>query len=286
MKKDIYFYWGNETMSYMRYMTLYSFRIFNPDWKIYLIQNSTPTNRVMHTVEKQDKTEYSGPDYSNYLENLNIDIMDFKPSMIDLDDSIVNNMSDVHIKDILNWKLLSEFGGVVADMDILFTKPIFGQINEDIDIGLVCFDGYPEEGYIPVTLMYSAGANIFFEKTYRNSLTGYNPHSYESCGNLCMEERTLDDVRLNFPGLVVQKLNNEIIFPFIDYPYHEAIAKLHTAVHTEEMAGRAIGIHWYGGNPVSQANNYKINERSVHKINNTLTMATRGVLCQNLNNQK
>jgi len=75
MKKDIYFYWGNETMSYMRYMTLYSFCGFNPDWKVYLIKNNTPTNRVMQTAEKQDKTEYKGKDYSDRLKDLNIDIL-------------------------------------------------------------------------------------------------------------------------------------------------------------------------------------------------------------------
>ncbi len=286
MKKDIYFYWGNETMSYMRYMTLYSFCIFNPDWKVYLIKNSIPTTRVMHTAEKQDKTEYKGKDYSGYLEDLNVNTVNFELSMIDLDANIVCDMSDVHIKDILNWKILSEFGGVVADMDILFTKSITGQINENTDIGLVCFDGYPEKNYIPVTLMYSSGANNFFEKTYRNSLAGYDPYSYESCGNLCMEERTLEDVRLNFPNVVIQKLNNEIIFPFVNYPYHEAIAKLHTAVHTGEMVSEAIGIHWYGGNQVSQANTYVINDENIYKIDNTLTIATRGVLCQNPNNQK
>jgi len=286
MKKNIYFYWGNETMSYMRYMTLYSFCEFNPDWKVYLIKNNSPADRVMHTAEKQDKTEYKGKDYSDYLKNLNINIFEFESSMIDLDKNVVDNMSDVHIKDILNWKILSDRGGVVADMDILFMKPITGQINKDTDIGLVCFDEYPEKNYIPVTLMYSSGNNDFFEKTYRNSLTSYNAYSYESCGNLCMEERTLEDIRLNFPNVIIQKLNNEIIFPFVNYPYHESIDKLHKADNTSDMTSGAIGIHWYGGNQISQSNNYVINDKSVYKINNTLTIATREVLCRNLNNQK
>ena len=105
MKKDIYFYWGNETMSYMRYMTLYSFCLFNQDWKVYLIKNSLSTKRIMHTAEKQDKTEYKGKDYFGYLNDLNINVVNFELTMIDLDDNIVDNMSDVHIKDILNWKL-------------------------------------------------------------------------------------------------------------------------------------------------------------------------------------
>ena len=32
--KIVHFYWGNEKLSYLRYMSVYSFRKLNPDWKI------------------------------------------------------------------------------------------------------------------------------------------------------------------------------------------------------------------------------------------------------------
>ena len=34
--KRIFFYWGGSDMSWMRYMTLYSFRKMNPDWEVIL----------------------------------------------------------------------------------------------------------------------------------------------------------------------------------------------------------------------------------------------------------
>ena len=285
MKKDIYFYWGNETMSYMRYMTLYSFCLFNPDWMVYLIKNYLPARNDARLPQKQDKTEYKGKDYTNLLKNLNIIVSDFEPSMIDLDEKIVNDMADVHIKDILNWKILAEQGGAVADMDILFMKPIGNEIDVDTDVGLVCFDGFPEKGYIPVTFMYSSGQNKFFEKSYKNSLRKYNPSEYESCGNLCIEEKSLEAIRGNFPDLKVQKLDDAIVFPFVNCLYYDGISKLYDGDYTNEIIKSSIGIHWYGGNVVAQSNNYQIDDESINDINNTLTIKTREVLCQNPSNQ-
>jgi hypothetical protein len=280
MKKNIYFYWGNETMSYMRYMTLYSFRLFNPTWNIYLIKNNEQSKRSIRwvTPERQDKTEYKGRDYSSLLNGLRICILEFSTSMIDLDEEVVNDMSDVHIKDILNWKLLSDQGGIVADMDILFIKPITNEINADSEVGLVCFDGHPKKDYIPVTFMYSSGNNEFFDNTYKNALKCYNPSVYESCGTLCIKEKNLDEVRINYPDMVIQKLNDGIVFPFIKYEWGLSVQMLYNGDHTSEMLQESIGIHWYGGTQLSQSANNKIDAKTVYLIDNTLTLEMRRIL--------
>jgi hypothetical protein len=279
MKKDIYFYWGNETMSYMRYMTLYSFRLFNPTWSIYLIKNNEPSKRSIRwiTPERQDKTEYGGKDYSSLLGNLRICVLEFSASMIDLDEKLVNDMSDVHIKDILNWKLLSEQGGVVADMDILFVKPITNEINNDSEVGLVCFEGHPKKDYIPVTFMYSSGHNEFFKDTYLNALNHYNPAVYESCGTLCIKEKNLAEIQKNYQGLVVQRLNDEIVFPFIRYEWGLSVQMLYNGDNTSSMLEEAVGIHWYGGTQLSQIYNNKIDDQSVNRIHNTVTAIIRRI---------
>lgn len=279
MKKDIYFYWGNETMSYMRYMTLCSFRLFNPTWSMYLIKNNTPSERSIrwNTPEKQDKTEYKGKDYSYLLSDLRICVLEFSTSMIDLDRDVVDNMSDVHIKDILCWKLLSDEGGIVSDMDILFVKPITNEINDATEIGLVCFDGHPKKDYIPVTFMYSSGKNKFFENTYWNALKNYTPQVYESCGTLCIKEKNLDEIKENYPDLITQRLKDEIVFPFIKYEWGLGVQMLYNGDHTSEMLDGAVGLHWYAGTPLSQFYNSKINDRSVYEINNTLMVLIRRI---------
>jgi hypothetical protein len=286
MKKDIYFYWGNETMSYMRYMTLYSFRLFNPTWNMYLIKNNKPSKRSIRwtTPERQDKTEYRGKDYSSLLSDLRICMIEFSNSMVDLDEKIVDDMSDVHIKDVLNWKLLSEQGGVVADMDILFIKPITDEINDDSEVGLVCFDGHPKKDYIPVTFMYSSGHNEFFENTYLNALRRYNPNVYESCGTLCIKEKNLNEIRESYSNLIIQRLDDGIIFPFIRYEWGLGVQMLYNGDHTSEMLKESIGVHWYAGTQLSQIYNNKINKQTVGLINNTITLLMRKILCHNLDN--
>ena len=48
----MYFYWGGSAMSWMRYMTLYSFRKMNPDWEMVLCLASVDVDRWVH--RKQD----------------------------------------------------------------------------------------------------------------------------------------------------------------------------------------------------------------------------------------
>lgn len=279
IRKDIYFYWGNDTMSYMRYMTLYSFCVFNFDWDVYLIRNNQPHKRhLANTVEKQDKTEYNGKDYLYLIDDLNINIIEFKNDMVDLEDEIVRNMSDVHIKDILNWKILAEQGGIVADMDILFMKSMGNLIEDKTDVGLVCFDMYPKKDYIPVSFMYSSGSNEFFKKVYKSALKNYKPSIYESCGNLCIEEKNLDDVRKHFPNLFVQKLEDSIVFPFIDYIWAESIEMLYNGNNNHLMRSNSVGIHWYGGTPLSQHYNNLLNEQTVYEINNTISINIKKIL--------
>jgi hypothetical protein len=279
VKKDIYFYWGNDTMSYMRYMTLYSFCALNSDWSVYLIQNKQEHRRTLSVaVEKQDKTEYKGKDYSYLIKDLNIKVLDFENSMINLEESVVRNMSDVHTKDILNWKLLAEQGGVVADMDILFTAPMGEAIHTDTEIGLICFDGHPQKDYIPVSFMYSSGDNEFFKKTYENALKNYDPTVYESCGTMCIEEKNLDAIKTNYPNSIVQELDDGIVFPFIAYPWTIGIDMLYNGDNTSVMDGNTVGIHWYAGAPASQKANNLLNNETVYTINNTISMNIRRIL--------
>ena len=279
MKKDIYFYWGNDTMSYMRYMTLHSFQFYNPTWTIYLIKNTQDSNRELTAaVEKQDKTEYTGEDYSYLIDTLDITIVEFINSMIDLDDSVVATMSDVHIKDILNWKILAEQGGVVADMDILFTSSIENSIENSAELGLVCFDNNPQKDYIPVSFMYSSGNNAFFKKTYKNALKNYDSSVYESCGTMCIEENNLNEIRSNYPSMIIQELADGIVFPFIAVPWMKSINMLYNADCTNLMDANSIGIHWYGGAPQSQKANNLINDKTIHRIINTISMNIRRII--------
>ena len=71
--KRIFFYWSGHNLSWMRYMTLFSFRKLNPDWDIILyLSDNTNTTKTWKGVEEQDFSNYKGHNYFNKLEELNI----------------------------------------------------------------------------------------------------------------------------------------------------------------------------------------------------------------------
>lgn len=277
LMKDIYFYWGNEEMSFMRYMTLYSFCKLNKDWTVYLVVNNLPSTRILsNTVEKQDKTEYLGKDYSSYLQDLDINYIYFTEDMLDLPKDIVYSMSDIHIKDLLNWKILSEGKGAVADMDILFTSPLTPFINNDTDIGLICFSNFPQKDYIPVSFMYSSKKTEFFTDTYKRALRMYDPSVYESCGTLCIEEKNITAIIAKYTNCVVQHFSDGMIFPLTSYEWSKGISMLYEGDFTSNLYKNSAGIHWYGGAPQSQVFNNIIDESLC--VVNTITLKIKEIL--------
>ena len=119
--KKIFFYWGAKRLSFLRYMSLYSFRYFNPDWEIFLYVPKAMNEVNLWGEEKQ-------------YENLNANIIDYMPYVDKLGVSIVeadfneygldNSINEVHKSDFIRYFLLYNYGGIWADMDILFINPI------------------------------------------------------------------------------------------------------------------------------------------------------------------
>jgi len=272
MNKEIYFYWGNQPMSYLRYMMLKSFEILNPDWDINLISNQDIAENKWTSSEEQDNVNYRGYDYRNEFHKIKT------LNHISLDEIFPINyqgMSNVHIKDILNWYLLSTRSCVVADMDILFSLPISKteEIDWDADVNLCSYDFF--NSYIPVSFMVSkvddTGINPLYEKVYQNSIKVYNKRVYESCGYNAIPYDNIDHIIDQFKDLKIHKMESEIVFPF---------AKINL-VHSGKLCWeegskfkideKTIGIHWYGGQPISQKYNNIITDKNYKEYNNIIT---------------
>lgn len=113
-----YFFWGNDVLPWVRYLTLHTFRALNPTWKVTLF------TRWDQTTTKVVTNRFN---YWPWVEKLGVVVerMSIEPAFgIDLSylDSLADR--DVCRSDYLRWYLLSESGGLWADMDILFVKPL------------------------------------------------------------------------------------------------------------------------------------------------------------------
>jgi len=280
MKKEMNFYWGNKTLSYMRYMSLVSFIHFNPDWKVNLILNRIESKRELadNIIEKQDKTEFNGVDYLDRVYDLGINIIEFSPSMIDLPEDVVLRMADVHIKDTLNWSILREGAGLACDMDVLFIDSVNKHIDDDADVGLICFDGNPQKDYIPASILYASKKNDLFEDAYGLALKLYNPKIYECVGTPCLGGLNISGLKEKYSQLNIQKLDDGIIFPYTNFSWMVGIKMIYEKDYSYALSKNASGIHWYGGTKVSQQFNNFINEDNIGEINNTLTVKIREII--------
>jgi hypothetical protein len=271
--KKIHFYWGNDKISFLRYMTLKSFRYFNPEWEINLVINDKASKDYMKwtTLESQDKIGYIGGDYFEKIHDLRVNIkpLDYNLFINDIDPE----MSDVHISDFLGWWLLWKEGGIVADMDILFTKQVSQLIatlnRQKCNSAMAMFSKF--ENYMPVSFMVGDGKdNQFYKDIFSRAKNNYNPAIYQSAGSNSVPFKSLDNIHQTYRQLVFMPLSEYIVFPFhnqLDACWSEWCF---TGNYVDNMEGNHIGIHWYAGTPLSQIWNNKINENNYAQYNNTI----------------
>ena len=107
MPKVCYLYWGGGIFSYLRYLTVHTFRKFNPDWKIQMCVPKIPSKEGFSWKTHEQKYSVEGKDYFNLLPELGVEIhrIDFNQL------GVSPQTSEVFKSDILRWNLLSEKGG-------------------------------------------------------------------------------------------------------------------------------------------------------------------------------
>ena len=280
MKKEIYFYWGNQPMSFMRYMTIKSFSHFNPEWNINLIINSV--EKKVHdwgTAEKQDDKFYTGPDYRLKLFEIK------RLNILSLENILklkIENISNIHLKDILNWYLLSSRSCVVADMDILFCESIEKTkgIDWDANVNICNYDFF--NNYMPISMIVSRltekGKNPFFEEVFKNSIKNYNPQIYESCGSNSIGYPSLYAVKDKFTNLKIHKMDEDVVFPFVKANIHNCVTFMFERNNYHLLSENVAGIHWYGGNPMAQEFNNAVNDTNYKDFNNTISTILKKIL--------
>ena len=169
--KTILFFWGNTKMSWLRYMTLYSFRKYNPDWLINLyVSDQKIHTKTWKTYEEQDFFMYAGNDYMDNIKDLNINTIEYT-----IKDKKGNEISPSQKSNFFKWQLLATNGGFYSDMDILFFRSIndLYEKTKEYDIGLTY------TWIFSVGFMFSKGNNLFFQDVYNECLNKFDADNYQ-----------------------------------------------------------------------------------------------------------
>ena len=237
--KICHFYWGGDILSYMRYMSIPSFIKQNPDWQVILwvpkypsVKRSWTSNQLSYDVQCED--------FVPKLKDLPITIneIDIEPL------GLPNSISELHKSDLVCYFLLATYGGVWADMDILFFKPMTElAVNNPENINketFVCISHYGHSN----GLLMSAGNNPFFQKLTGYCRDNFDPMGYQSIGPTMVNKY--------FPKFEdVDKLT-----PAVNIDMDAVYA--HNAQHISDIVSgvpprfteKSIGIHWYAGHPL------------------------------------
>lgn len=264
-------------MSWLRYMTLWSFRQLNPDWSIRLFTcKQQRKDKYWSDITEQDFFKYDGPDYTNRLKNIpNLEIIPWE-----IEEERLRHIGPSHKSNFFKWNLLSEEGGVYADMDIVFIRPIYNWFdhvkNSDVAI---CYNYGPR--YFSIGLLGSSGNNPFYKRIYDDCVQKFNMDHYQGAGveilyhllgNVCKDPHW-QNMCYAFPETRFVNFDMNYIY-FWD---HNDITAMTEELHTV-VPYNTFGLHWYAGHPSSQQLNATLNEDTVQTSQTTIAHFLRQLM--------
>lgn len=269
--KTAHFYWGNDTLSFLRYIAVYSFRKLNPDWKIKL---HYPRVKYLGDKTWATRERYGRFRGKNYLEELLA--LDIEKAEVDFGELGFNTQVPENYKaDFLRWHILSTEGGLWSDIDIIYFKPMVKlyfntEAHKDTDT-VVCINEHRNNS---VGFMLTAPGNELCGYVHRQSFANLNLKDYQSMGPIILDNSfpSVDSIEEAFPSLNVHNIKMEVVYPVHDNPPRDRWAA--SMYHSDDMsaiAGDTIGLHWYAGHPDAGEWENKLTESNFHKFNNTLT---------------
>ena len=256
--KVAHFYWGGDTLPYLRYLTLHSFIKYNPDWTVKLHRPKTlgaiaPTWRS-NEQKQTTNTHKVSTDYSDEIKRLGIkEIFHIFRSEYGFSDSA----HEVHKSDYLRWRLLASEGGVWCDMDILFTRPMVHMIDNTPENANVnsCVCTY-KDGCHAIGFLMSSENNPFYKDVAEKSKKAFNQRNYQSIGSVMFGRFYRNEQK-------IRRISSEIVPLYINLKTVYSITHINDFLSLDNSIDQypdAIGFHWYGGHPDTSKVEARINK--------------------------
>jgi hypothetical protein len=268
--KILHLYYGNINLSFLRYLTIYSFAKYNPDWDIRLYVPKVLTKIENSTVEFI-------VDIKNYFNELQ-KIPSVKIVEIDFNSYLgnIDNLSESHKSDYLRWKLLTDIGGVFSDTDILYFRPInclhLNQIKyKETEIFFV---NYAYTKIKPIGFLLSSKDNSFYREIERVSREVLNTNrikeddNYQIIGTNVLSRYPHE----MFNGKVFKErilcLDQRVVYKYLWFQLENLF--IHNKFDEYMKDPVPIGIHWYGGGELSKVFLKTLTKENYKNYNNTV----------------
>jgi len=247
--RQLHVYWGGHRLSYLRYLTIHTFQMFNPDWKICLHVPRVISDAAPAWPTFQQKDSHVQHDYMDKV-TADIQVHDFADYAFD------DHAHEVHKSDFLRWKLLSEQGGVWSDMDIVYVRSMSNLVHNQphmADIDSVLCPLMPPRKHTVGFLMTSA-LNDFACWMHHRSRMQYDPAQYQCMGSDILNDNFagLEDFGRQFPQHRFLFLDRNSIYAVTSKDLDRFYRPMAQPETKKLNSAGVIGFHWFGGHPHSQ----------------------------------
>lgn len=259
--KTMHFYWGGTVLSYLRYMSVATFRKFNPDWKIIL---HTPvqviTTQSWTTFE--NKQVVTSQNYYERLKDLDVTVQMMDMAAI----GFSNALPEVIKADITRLHLLSTCGGAWSDNDVLYFRPLSHAFRPTEHIAFFCFQRPSGPKFHSIGLLAGAPGNKYFEQLFKGASKVLDPSQYQSAGSPYYRTQLNESNIDKYPDLFnmdigVINQQNAVSFNLWERPTRE---------YMDQICPGRIGFHWYAGHPMSGKMQNLVTEGTYQQFDNII----------------
>lgn len=304
-------------MSWMRYLTLATFRRLNPNWEMVLYtekqQRPCPTRPPWSTPERQDFLAPKRPSCTGFF------VTDYgtperlaalRVRQVAIDFNWPGAANPVYRCDLTRWMALGYIGGFFSDMDIVFVRPMDdvlrcvnrgGASGAAAADGVICFQGH--EPAIGFAAAKNGGSRFYLDvlaAAKRSVAAGYT--EYQVAGTVAIEAAIgcrlkRGDMQRAYPvecdcaeslslahyltGIVGRRYRERFLSLSMAtvYPWRwTQTREIFDRCH-RELPGDCVGIHWFAGAKQSQnANGLTTEDNWTGFAENTLLYHAKRVM--------
>jgi hypothetical protein len=243
----------------------------NPEWETRLFLAPDKMIIPKHwSSDTDDDNRYSGEDYINRIPK-SVEVFDI---------DMPKKMSAAQACDVFQWQLLSTSGGFFSDMDILWVRPLDPVLGSALNSDVVfCLeDGLMAIGFmgsVPDCSLFNDMAVSFQIKDNREYQHYGTSMFYRfsgvrsvSCKNRSGEV-AVNRLTKRYPYLNITVISDSSVYPFDWREINDIFLR------DKPVSKSTAGVHWFGGDPLSDAWNRTLTENNWQDYSNTFTRCIR-----------
>ena len=246
--KVLHTYWGATKLSWLRYLTVKSFSVTNPDWKIKVYTPITIfTQGYLWEQNIAPKREDNTVDWFPMLKTIsNVEVIE-----VNCVEEGLGDIPDVFRSDLLRLKWLGTEGGLYSDMDVIHFRPLdeaYFNTDSNREVDTIVSYTYNNR-HFSIGYLLGGTNNLFYSALYQRGLTRLATHGDRQTFGVILWGslvKTDVDIRTQFPSLNVFNIDLTACYPFLYNTMSDILENNHDLSVTHPDC---VALHYYAGHP-------------------------------------